>query len=719
MAPAAQALPQFDVFLGFDGNIKELNWFPVVFEVLNDGPSFSGSIELSPSLYNSSQSRRIHAEFPTNTRKRFVMPVFASSRSMTWTARLLDDRGKVRAEQPNLRCKRDVGSKSYIMAAIPRSFGGMPSMPELKERPPELAPVTAHLRAELFPDNPITLEGLDALYLNSEKALELKAPQANALVRWVHQGGHLIVAIEQPADVTGTPWLRDLMPIELSSIANLSLGGEIPQWLRQSSTNTMPERTPKPKPGAPVKKRPNFQTPLPADAETGAKNGNPWADLPQDAGFEAPTTGIATGTLVDGKVVLAMNQTPLIVSANRDRGLITVILFNPEREPFRGWNLRPWLWARIGQVPPELLINQNPHNYYGGWSVDAVLGSMIDSKQVHKLPVSWLLLLLAVYLAVIGPIDRIVLKALNKQIWTWVTFPVYVVAFSLLIYFISYKLRSGESELNKIHFVDVYPNQSRAELRGRTYISIYSPANFQYPFASEQTFASIRGESQGPYSGGYEANRADIEQYGNNYRAQVSVPVWTSQLFVEDWWQSAPSPLGASLQRDKNKYLLSVTNLSANPLSEARLLLRNTVYTLGTIPPTQTMTFDLATLPFVAAQEFVAQNGGQQFQMAVNERRQAFQRESQKLEWNLALTSMAVSLLQVNNQIFNNDPNNHSTSFLAPSGLDQSVVEARGQALLMVWDASHSLTSPTHQFKPLRYRQDTLLRLAMPIPDQP
>ena len=42
-------------------------------------------------------------------------------------------------------------------------------------------------------------------------------------------------------------------------------------------------------------------------------------------------------------------------------------------------------------------------NGYGGLSMDGVFGALIDSRQVRKLPVEWLLLLLLVYLIVIGP----------------------------------------------------------------------------------------------------------------------------------------------------------------------------------------------------------------------------------------------------------------------------------------------------------------------------
>ena len=49
--------------------------------------------------------------------------------------------------------------------------------------------------------------------------------------------------------------------------------------------------------------------------------------------------------------------------------------------------------------------------------------------------------------------------------------------FSLLIYFIGYKLRAGESEWNELHLVDVLQKGDRAEFRGQTYASVYSPAN--------------------------------------------------------------------------------------------------------------------------------------------------------------------------------------------------------------------------------------------------
>ncbi len=74
-AESARAALQFDVFLGYDGIVPEASWFPMVCEVKNDGPTFTGTVELTSD--NQSQTRRMTVELPTGTLKRLVLPVFS------------------------------------------------------------------------------------------------------------------------------------------------------------------------------------------------------------------------------------------------------------------------------------------------------------------------------------------------------------------------------------------------------------------------------------------------------------------------------------------------------------------------------------------------------------------------------------------------------------------------------------------------------------------
>src|SRR5262249_33237754 len=97
LTQSARADLQFDVFLGFDGTIREASWFPVVCEIKNTDAGFTGVIQLSN---DGGQVQQMPVELPSGTLKRIVIPVFTSGRySTTWTVRLVDARGKTRAEQ--------------------------------------------------------------------------------------------------------------------------------------------------------------------------------------------------------------------------------------------------------------------------------------------------------------------------------------------------------------------------------------------------------------------------------------------------------------------------------------------------------------------------------------------------------------------------------------------------------------------------------------------
>ena len=183
-ALTSRAALQFDVFLGYDWIVPQASWFPVVCEIKNDGPSFVGTVELDGGRFDQDQTRRAVVELPTGTLKRFVIPVFAASRGFgAWDVRLLDERGKVRAEQTGLRARRQITSNAPLLGALVRTPGGTPVLRPILPQDASLQPAAARLLPAVFPDNPVVLEGLDCLYLNSEKALDLKVNQVKALLR--------------------------------------------------------------------------------------------------------------------------------------------------------------------------------------------------------------------------------------------------------------------------------------------------------------------------------------------------------------------------------------------------------------------------------------------------------------------------------------------------------------------------------------------------------
>jgi hypothetical protein len=219
----ASTLPaaiRVDVFVGYDGIVNQGSFFPAVFEVFNDGPTFKALIELSPSQFGQGQFRQVPVELPTGTLKRFVVPMFSAEqyRLASWNVRVLDEKDKVRLETVSTPIRKNNGWGIPLMGALTRT---VPPLPEVKPVGPELKPAVARLHANLFPDNPIALEGLDTIYLSSEKALDLKLNQINALMAWLNSGGHLVVGIEQLVHVNGTEWLRSLLPCDLTDLTTV------------------------------------------------------------------------------------------------------------------------------------------------------------------------------------------------------------------------------------------------------------------------------------------------------------------------------------------------------------------------------------------------------------------------------------------------------------------------------------------------------------------
>ena len=691
---------QFDVFVGYDGVTREASWFPVAIEVHNPGPSFNGIIELSSSQFGGEPDRRIPIELPTNTRKRLVVPMFASGgrTSGQWDARLYDTSHKLRSERGGIQV-RSLDWQTVMLGALPRSFAGTPSFPKIKAARPELQPAVVRFQQEQFPDNPIALEGLDALYINSEKIISLPAPQLEALLAWVRGGGHLILAVEQVSDITGTSWLQQFLPVDVSGMRNTDVDQGIVTWLKSEVSSEENEEAISGRVSAGRNRN------VRSTDSTGF-----YGTLETDSAFVNAQMPVATGAVRDGKVIMGTTQAPLAVQATRGRGKLTVLLFSPEREPFKSWKHKNYFWARLSQTPPQWFMSQD-FAWYPSWSMDSVFGALIDSRQVKKLPVEWLLLLLLVYLVVIGPFDQWWLKKINRQMLTWITFPCYVVFFSLLIYFIGYKLRAGETEWNEVQVVDIYPHGDQADLRGRTYVSVYSSSNARYPVVGEPVYSSLRPEFLDLRSTGSGADsKMQVEQVGNSFKAQVFVPVWTSLLFVDDWFKTDDRPLNASVSQNAGSWAVKIQNPTKHRLTQVRVVVGDMIYEAGTLEPGAQFEQTLNPAAGRPLRDFVAQHGGNSiFQSAVDRRRNPLGGGG------MQLTDRPLTITTASFYRLLDESNMTQRQIVGVPGLDMYPEVKRGDAVVFAWDEGNIYTRPMNQFQPIRMRRDSMLRLVVPV----
>ncbi len=706
--PAAAKI-QFDVFAGYGtagtGHVRTGGWFPIGFEVMNDGSSFDAVVEVSSGQL-SGQTLRIPVELPTNTRKRFVVPAFSTASSLLLVdARLLDAAGKVRAEAPQLRLNL-VTWEMPMLGALPAAHAGLPALPTDRQRRADLQPMVTALQPEFFPDNPIALEGLNALYLNSQRALELKEPQANALLAWVFSGGHLIVAVDQPADLNSAPWLRGILPAEATGVENRTAGDALFQWTAMSEFRPRHAFEP-PTTGLETH---GGDSRRPRD-DTGDDAQDPYRRLQMDTAFSGAELPAVKLRNRDGRWFVGDPKNPLAVTAGRGRGLVTLLGVNPEREPFKSWKLRPWFFAKLIGVSPALLRDDDL-NLWGGQGIDSVFGAMIETKQIRKLPVGFLLLLLLVYLVVIGPFDRWWLKKINRPMLTWITFPSYVALFSLLIYFIGFKLRSGQREWNELHVVDVLPQAGgQAALRGHSFASIYSPANDSYRLLAKSPLAGVRAEFGRLTGASLDSGRVSVRVKATEVEADIFVPVWTSQLNVVEWLDFDSPPLSATAAPDGKRGLVRVANLSQRRFEAVWIVdERGYLHRYGELAAGASVDRDLrrtgdGEMPI---QNYVIERNPE-FQIAVSRRGEAFGSNERAHidDWpGAAVAASFASYLSLNN--------GESRDFIYPNGFDLTGLVRRGEIVVLAWMPNESVLPPLNQFEVTHQKKGTLFRLVLP-----
>lgn len=737
---------QFDVFIGYGGVVREVGWFPVSCEVENDGPAFTGTIEIAKAHFGTKakQRYRIILELPTNTRKRITFPLFHSGGFPSWNAKLYDENGEVRKEWKGDATK-EVAWEGVIMGSVSRTIASAPQFPQFQKSNSKLQPQVGRIyKPEQFPDTQIALESLSSLYLNSEQALHFTQKQAGALSSWVAFGGHLFLAIESPTDVLATEWLQPLCPFRPEGFGRVLAGDSFQKWLADDSPQSLPSKTisgamgnlldsaidsssssrPLNSPTIPSPnsspRRPRNAPPIPSSPLPGSR-----ADFKvsfdyskilekhraKNEIFENETMPIVTGQRLDGEVLLAAEGFPLIITAPRGRGQVTVLTFSPEREPFLSWENKNWFWAKLNRIAPEWFGDWKL-NHYGGLSLDGAFRSLIESRQIRKLPVSWLLLLLAVYLAVIGPFDYWCLKKVNRQMLTWATFPAYVVLFSLLIYFIGYRLRAGDTEWNELHIVDAVPKGQTDQLRGRSYMAVYSPANAEYKVRCPLPNSTFRSQFLGPNRGGQEAGKSNtLLNASFGVKARISVPVWMNQLHVADWTHTAPSPFAARLvEHSPNKIAVRLENRGTQAIEAIGIAAKGRFLRIEGLAPGESRTEHLSPHSGQTMRQFVRQEGAH-YSNALKSLQQHLG-DTLRID-GVERHSMVFTFISLWEEYRSARHNHGGRDILFPNGMELSPVAERGDVVVLAYCPDLSLLPWLNEFPAVRKNRGTLIRLTL------
>jgi hypothetical protein len=198
-----------------------------------------------------------------------------------------------------------------------------------------------------------------------------------------------------------------------------------------------------------------------ATADLGALLGN----LPADA---VPLPAVA-GTLLRGSVLARSGDVVYAAQTSYGQGAVTMIGINPGTGWLAGTDSAGTLWRRalpLGQgafVNPFVIADDQIFQ-----------NALYNLPAVALPPIEQLFVLLFAYIALIGPINYLVLRRLDRREWAWVTMPLLVIVFAVGSYGLGAALKGSDVIVNQVAIVRA--GQQTEQGLGQVYVGVFSPS---------------------------------------------------------------------------------------------------------------------------------------------------------------------------------------------------------------------------------------------------
>ncbi|MCC7371716.1 MAG: hypothetical protein IT306_25080 [Chloroflexi bacterium] len=427
-APAQQTpAAQMTVRAGFDGFGKANGWLPIEVEVRNDGPDIDGEIQIVITDTSGSRSTYMRAPvvysapavLPRRSHKRILMEGEMRVAGQKIQARLLE-KGNVIAEQDVPLTRVPAGD--LLCGVLSRSGPAFDFLPTLELPAPLRRARIAHIEVEDLPTRPQVLASLDCLIFDNITTTAMLDSQKAALTSWVYSGGLMVV-------IGGSSWQRtlsalpaDLLPVKATGLVSLD------------SLDSLTDIG-----GEPIKDQ------------------GPWL--------------VSQATLADGNTVVEQDGVPLISASRRGNGTVLYMAMDPTAEPLRSWAGTPRLWRYVlAHGSATVGVGTTGTSPFSGWG-RYPRNAMVDVSMLNGPTPGLMMLALALFALIVGPLNYIFLARFGRPGWSVVTIPLLTGLAAVGTFTLASAYRDSDVIVNKVSIVRGYPD---APAYGRTYVSVLS-----------------------------------------------------------------------------------------------------------------------------------------------------------------------------------------------------------------------------------------------------
>jgi len=406
------------------------------------------------------------------------------------------------------------------------------------------------LTPKTAPDNSIGYQGSDVLvWLDPDPSQMSSVAQREALVNYVNQGGHLVLA-------AGTGW-------------QALTGSFLSELLPARPTGTDP----------PV----GEVFDLVAEPSAAPGDVADWS-LGKDTvlvRLEDPR----------GEVLMAHRGAPVIVRAPVGLGRVTLIAFDPTKSPFTEADPE----AKRAFWTTALGISVTSRDPLDLGTVEQVSEPLIralnDFPGFKPINFTFIILFLLGYVILIGPADYFILKRLKRLHWTWVTFPTVAIFASVLAFWLLSSERVRGLLANSISVVDASADSDR--IAGTTFMTFLSPKQTRYTVSLAPGVVGAVAPREFQVWGstqGLTMTASTCRVYGAGEAIdRLLVRIWDAQTIEACWRTQAPRLPTAELRLKAGRLQGTVTNSTPDTLGDVVVLFADEAIRLGTLRPRQSM----------------------------------------------------------------------------------------------------------------------------------
>jgi hypothetical protein len=526
---AAVGGPTMEARILLGGHARLGSWVAISVHLKNDGPAVNGELRLSGGSQRQTSFGKA-VELPTQSDQVHVLYAQPPAFGGDLTVALVDHDTTIATAKAPFTTHDATQLVVAVVAEHPeRIVGNLDLLPNQNQ----VAPAVLSLTPDDLPERVEAWGAIDRIVWQDVDSERLSTPQRDALRGWVAGGGRLVIAggTVGPKALSAFPdSLLPYRPVVTGDVPPASLSGILGQ--------------------------------LPATATT----------LPA-----------LSGSLIAGRTLASVGDQVVAAERPYGAGSVTLIGFDPTVDWIARTDTSGNLWRRL-----------LPARTGGGltFSDDNLLVNAVSQLPTLALPpITGLLALLIAYILLIGPVNYLILKRLDRREWAWVTMPALIVVFAAGAYAYGAALRGSDVIVNEIAIVRGAPGAT--EGAAQAYLGVFSPTRSVYQLTvpgGALLSTSINGDM---FGGVGATNVLDVLQ-GDPARVRDLAVGFGSLRTIRAETPVTVPLVEADLRLEDGHLRGTVKNASTQRLERPAVVLGQTVAVLGDLEPGMEAKVDVA-----------------------------------------------------------------------------------------------------------------------------